>query len=159
MIVRLLFGILLAAILSCSGKETTPDSVLPKEKMEALLWDLLRAEHFVRNYVVIKDSGLVARSKGPVLYEAILKKHGTTDSLFKLSLAYYKDHPKLLFPILDSIGSLPDVAPTPLAGTGDAVVVDTFKKPADSIVAPVTPPVADPLPSKKPNFAPKPMAY
>ncbi len=159
MIARLVFGLLVVGLLSCSSRQTRPESILPQEKMESLLWDLLRAEHFAHNYIVTKDTSISARARGPVLYEAILKKHGTTDSLFRESLAYYKNHPKLLFPILDSIGTIPDVAPTPLAGAGVSVAPDTIKKPADSSKPAAAPPVVSPVPKNKPTFAPKPMSY
>ena len=112
MIGRFFCVVLILGMLSCASKDQLPESVLSADKMEPLLWDLLRAEQFVTNYVLPKDTSKVARAKGPELYQAILKKHGTTDSLFRLSLAYYKKHPKLLLPILDSIGVYSDLAPT-----------------------------------------------
>ncbi len=148
----LLFSLLL---LSCADKPSRPTGVLSAEKMEAVLWDLLRAEQFVSNYVVGRDSALSAKAKGPQLYAAILSKHGLTDSLFRISLDYYKKHPKQLQPIIDSIGQRPITAPTPLAALPETHV-DSVSTPTDSSTR-VKP---QPIPAdKRPTFSPKPLAY
>ena len=148
----ILFSLLLV---SCADQSSRPTGVLSAEKMEAVLWDLLRAEQFVSNYVVGRDSSLSAKAKGPQLYAAILSKHGLTDSLFRVSLDFYKKHPKQLQPIMDSIGQRPISAPTPLATLLETAV--------DSVTAPAaksTPPSTPSIPAdKRPNFSPKPLAY
>lgn len=146
-------------LLACSGPSSAPSDVLPAAKMEAVLWDLLRAEQFVSNYVVGRDSSLTAKAKGPQLYTAILKKHGLTDSLFQRSLEYYKKHPKHLLPILDSIGQQAPPAPTPIATTAPTNPVDSQPTSSPAITPPPAP-SPEPTPNnKRPNFSPKPMAY
>lgn len=159
MIRHLLFGSLLFGALACSQRPSTPDSILPTEKMESLLWDLLKAEQFAHTYIVSRDSSVVARSKGPVLYEAILKKHGTTDSVFRASLTYYKQHPTLLLPILDSIGQRPDLAPSTLVDASPTNSKDSTTTPTAPATQTGLSPVAPVKPTQKPTFAPKPLAY
>lgn len=133
---RLIGVALLIGFISCMGSESASPSVLSPEKMETVLWDLLRAEQFTTNYVVGRDTSRAAKATGPRLYDAILKKHGTTDSLFRLSLDYYKKHPKLLLPILDSIGLRPDLAPTPMVNSTVGSKPDTTPQPIDPSASP-----------------------
>jgi hypothetical protein len=145
-------------LLSCGRVTSVPSGVLAKDKMQAILWDLLRAEQFVTNYIVVRDTTAVGRAKGPQLYDAILKRHGITDAVFQSSLEYYKSHPQSLYPILDSLAGQTATAPTPLV-TPQPASPDTVKS-AVSEPVPVSP-TPNPMPAEKnrPSFAPKPMAY
>ncbi|MEY5034055.1 MAG: hypothetical protein RL447_433 [Bacteroidota bacterium] len=152
-----------ACYLSCGSGPSVPSDVLPQEKMKSVLWDLLRAEQFVSNYVVSRDTTTAGLAKGPQLYDAILKKYGLTDSAFQVSLEYYKKHPKLLNPILDSIGQQPALAPTPVATavTDSTSPASAAKSTADTVASLPTP-TSTPTPktsTSRPSFAPKPMAY
>ncbi|MFM7672282.1 MAG: DUF4296 domain-containing protein [Bacteroidota bacterium] len=119
--------VLVSLFIACSDRSSLPAGVLPGEKMEAVLWDMLRADLFVANYIAIRDSSQAGHAKGPQLYAATLKKHGISDSVFKTSLNYYRKHPKQFYPILDSIAQRPVPAPTN--------VVSTAPKPADTVPA------------------------
>lgn len=150
--------LLCMAILSCGRGPSVPAGILPSDKMEAVLWDLLRADQFVTNYVASRDSSISGHAKGPQLYAAILKKHGITDSEFQVSLEHYKKNPKLFYPVLDSIGQQPSLAPTPLATASISAPTDSISA-ADTTT---TPPPTSPEPKsteKRPSFAPKPLAY
>lgn len=154
----LLIVILGVCVLSCGRGTSVPAGILSAEKMEAVLWDLLRADQFVSNYVTTRDTSVNGHAKGPQLYSAILKKHGLTDSSFQVSMSYYKSHPKLLYPILDSIGQQPTLAPTPLATSPATDPTDSLSPQAVS-AAPTTPSAAPKSTEKRPSFAPKPLAY
>ncbi len=153
-----LLVLLCVGVLSCGRGPSVPAGILPSDKMEAVLWDLLRADHFVTNYVASRDSSLTGHAKGPQLYAAILKKHGITDSVFQVSLAHYKKNPKLFYPILDSIGQQPTLAPTPLATSPATAPTDSLG-PQEVIAAPTIPSPDPKSAEKRPSFAPKPLAY
>lgn len=106
------FLFLLLLCMACQQKPSRPDNVLAPEKMEPLLWELLQADQFVSSFVTGRDTSRSAHATGPQLYQAILKKYGVTDTVFKTSLAYYKAHPKEFLPMLDSLSQKPDLAPT-----------------------------------------------
>ena len=94
---------LLAVILffSCSQKTKVPDTVLPPDKMEKLLMDMLRAEELLNKVQIdstLKDS--ITRFN---LYQSVLAFHKTDKENFKKSFTYYENHPNLLKPILDSM--------------------------------------------------------
>lgn len=145
-------------VLSCGRGPSLPAGILPADKMEAVLWDLLRADQFVTNYVASRDTSIAGHAKGPQLYAAILKKHGITDSVFQVSVAYYKNNPKLFYPILDSIGQQPSLAPTPLATASTPAPTDSIPT-VEINSAPVSPLPEQKSAEKRPSFAPKPLAY
>ena len=43
---------------SCSDKQAAPAHLIARDKMEDVLWDMMRADLFVNNYMVIKDTAL-----------------------------------------------------------------------------------------------------
>ncbi len=85
----LLFGCLLlfSTLSSCTIR---PRSVLPPRKMEAVLYDLHRAEGVLQaaGYNTGKEEEVNA------YYESILMKQGVTQASFDSSLVWYTDNPK-----------------------------------------------------------------
>jgi hypothetical protein len=76
-----------------------PKNILQPEKMQEVLWDMFRAEVFIRDYV--PDS--VKEKKRISLYTEVLDLHQTNKEEFKESFTYYRAHPGILKPILDSL--------------------------------------------------------
>jgi hypothetical protein len=95
-LVFLFFGFLF----SCSDK--TNKDILPPEKMEVVLWDLMRADEFALNFIKL-DSLKTIRDESLKLYDTIFQIHKIDKDRFKKSFIYYKNNPKLLQPIFDSI--------------------------------------------------------
>lgn len=102
---NILLGILLAgvAFTGCGSKQHLPSHILEQDKMEAILWDLIRADLFISNYMVIKDSALDKKQQGIELYSLILKQHKVTQEQFKESFLYYRSHTLLLRELMDSL--------------------------------------------------------
>ena len=90
-------------LLACSGKNTVPKGILSKEKMQTVLWDLLRADDFNTNYVLSKDSTLDKKSESTMLYEQVFSIHQCSREEFSNSLSFYQSHPSLFKIILDSL--------------------------------------------------------
>ena len=93
-----------SALLSCNHKNTIPDDLLKKDQMQAVLWDIMRAEVFTNQYIK-KDT-----LKNPVVENAKLQNqifaiHHISREDFYKSYSYYKEHTDLLQPILDSLTS------------------------------------------------------
>ena len=89
---------------SCVEKDKLPANVLSKNKMQSVLWDLLRADEFVVNNST-KDSALNIRDKSIELYDQVFRIHNITRDEFQKSLDYYQTRPDLLKVILDSISN------------------------------------------------------
>jgi hypothetical protein len=114
---------LLACLLSCKRKNKIPADVLSKEKMGAVLWDLMRADQFLTDFVISKDTAVNRDSASINFYRRILAIHGITREELQRSFLFYNAHPALLKQIMDSMAVVKpklDVAPEPK--------IDTAKK-------------------------------
>lgn len=100
-------GVLLSVLLACSGKKNDlPGTVLPKDKMQAVLWDIMRADQFLGDYVLNKDSSVKKDSVRISYYRQILASYNITQEEFRESFSYYTSHPALMGSILDSMSKV-----------------------------------------------------
>jgi hypothetical protein len=93
--------IALILFFSCTQKTKIPDAILPPDKMEKLLMDMLRAEEFLNQRQ--PDSAIVDSFNRIKLYQSVLALHKTTKEDFKKSFTFYEAHPDLLKVVLDSM--------------------------------------------------------
>ena len=98
---RVLFFTISLLFFSCNSNDI-PKDVLSQEKMEAVLWDVMRADEMASQYA-ITDSTFKDVSKNASLYQKIFQIHGITKSTFQKSLQYYQQHPAQLQPVIDSL--------------------------------------------------------
>lgn len=89
-------------IFSCRDKNSIPDGILNQSKMEAILWDVVRADEMV-TYSVLKDSLIKIPVRSAELYNKIFKLHGVKKEVFDKSMQFYQLRPDLLQPVLDSL--------------------------------------------------------
>jgi ribosomal protein S8 len=99
---RLLLIFFLLFIISCGQKQDIPPGILPQSKMQAVLWDMLRADEFVLNFER-NDSSRTVKDKSTLLYEKIFTIHQITKSQFEKSVTFYSQHPDLFKVVLDSM--------------------------------------------------------
>lgn len=97
----IIFLILLSA---CGNKQQVPAGVLEPEKMESLLWDFMRADQFLLNFVNFRDTSVIYRDRERFrLYQEILDLHHLDQQTFRKSYTYYLDHPARLGVVMDSL--------------------------------------------------------
>jgi Domain of unknown function (DUF4296) len=147
----LLTGMLVMLLTGCKSRNTVPRGVLPPDKMEAVMWDMMRADQFLVDYVFNRDTAKNNKTETLKLYQQVFAIHKIDKETFQQSFAYYQAHPDLLRSIMDSIAlqpveTLPPLAPvdTPLI----APVLDTGKR---------NPGMATPdsvIPKRKPKMVP-----
>lgn len=88
---------------SCNSNNKKNDSsILKKEKMEAVLWDVLRADAFVFQFVT-KDSLKRPEAEMAALQQKIFAVHKTNRKQFYNSMEYYRTQPDVFLPMLDSM--------------------------------------------------------
>lgn len=92
---------------ACNRKNKVPSGVLPPDKMEEVMWDMMRADILVTNYMMPKDPLLVRDSAVKKLYDSVYAIHHITEEKFNKSFLYYKRHPEMLKAVLDSISVRP----------------------------------------------------
>ena len=79
-----------------------PGDILPPDKMQEVLWDMIRADEFLVSYV-IKDTSVNRKTESIKLYEKVFDVHSISKSTFEKSFKYYQLHPENLQPIIDSL--------------------------------------------------------
>lgn len=99
----LLLLISCVCLAACTKKSTIPRDVLPQKKMQAVLWDMMRADQFLTDFVINKDTTANLDTESIRLYREIFAIHHISKKEFQRSFAFYKAHPAFLKPIMDSI--------------------------------------------------------
>ena len=96
-------GIISFAILfiACSSSPV-PKGILPPERMQKVVYDLIRVDEFVNSFVV-KDSTVDIKKKRSSLYEQVFKVNNTNRKEFYSSYRYYQQHPSIQKALFDSL--------------------------------------------------------
>jgi hypothetical protein len=124
--------ILLAGFLSCTDKNKLPDDVLPQRKMQAVMWDMIRAGDFLNNYVLYRDTTIDKIAESQKWHEKVFSIHQITREQFDKSYAYYRTHPQLMKAVMDSISKIKvETPPVPVAAPLSSP--DSLKKRLDSL--------------------------
>jgi len=96
-------GLLILA--SCSKKNKLPAGIMSKEKMEAVMWDMMQADVFLSDFVLSKDTSLKKFEEHTKLYERVFQIHQTNKEQFSRSFTYYRSHPTIMKEVLDSLNT------------------------------------------------------
>lgn len=118
-------------ILACSDKNKLPAGVMAGPKMQAVMWDMIRAGDFLNNYVFYKDANIDKTAESQKWNEKIFQMHKITRSEFDISYAYYQQHPQLMKVIMDSISKMK--VEQPPAPAGKDIFKDAAKNNSDSV--------------------------
>ena len=86
----------------CIRDNKIPKDVIPQNQMRKIMWDLMRADAYVNDFVM-KDSTRDKKAESAKLYEKIFGIHATSQEVFKKSLAFYQNRPDLFKVISDSL--------------------------------------------------------
>ena len=123
-----LFIILLLYLLLPDVKIRTgyPGDIIPQKKMQAVLWDMMRADQFLTDFVFNKDSALIKERKASKLYRQVFAIHHISKEEFEKSFSYYKAHPVLLKVIMDSLSQPKAEAPTEMINQPILGIVSTI---------------------------------
>ena len=87
---------------SCGNKDKLPAGVLKPEKMQAVLWDVIKAEAFTTDFIK-KDSAKNAAAENLKLQQQIFAIHKITKADFYTSYDYYKTNTVEFKKIMDSM--------------------------------------------------------
>lgn len=104
---RLTFGLLLCLLCACSGD--VPKGVMPPQKMEAVLNDVIHADEWV-DFARLQDSTFLKFSKRAALYDSVFRLHQISKEDYRKSMAFYQSRPDLLKEILQSLRTKSDTA-------------------------------------------------
>ena len=102
MIQRSVTILFLLFISSCNTKKNIPSNVLRPEKMQAVLWDMIRADQ-LSQAIVLQDSTRKIQTENLKLYNKTFQVHKISNEEFRNSISFYQKRPDLMRVILDSI--------------------------------------------------------
>ena len=125
---RKLFLILLilSFVFACSNKNDLPDGILPRPKMQEVMWDMVRAGEFLNSFVFSRDSVIDKPALSQQWYRKIYQVHKISKTVFDKSYRYYQDHPLLMKIILDTLSK--KQVPFKIPGQGNVHATDSIKK-------------------------------
>ena len=89
-------------LVSCNDKNKLPSGILKPEKMQAVLWDIMRADAFTTNFIK-KDSSKNDAEENIKLQKKVFALHQVSSENFYKSYDYYKTNTNLFKSILDSM--------------------------------------------------------
>jgi hypothetical protein len=92
----------LAIFSSCGNKDKLPAGILKPEKMQAVLWDVIKAEAFTNEFIK-KDSAKNAAAENLKLQQQIFAIHKISKTDFYNSYDYYKLNTVVFKKIVDSM--------------------------------------------------------
>jgi hypothetical protein len=142
---RMIAGLLAVVIFAgCSGKDKVPSGIIPREKMENILWDMIEADQFSAIYLVKDSARIKIKTEDLRLYQQVFLLHGVSRDEFRKSFKYYEDRPDLIRTMFDSVLS-----------RGNRLRTESYSKPVPAPQPPVTPAPKPPVtPAHKPPMTP-----
>ena len=96
-------------LFSCSSGDNVPDSILPPKKIEAVFWDILRADELA-DQLKLTDTSKSILQLHTELYEKVFILHNISRDEFNKSLHFYQSRPDIFKPILESLYKRSDKA-------------------------------------------------
>ncbi|HVK98058.1 MAG TPA: DUF4296 domain-containing protein [Flavisolibacter sp.] len=110
--IRCLLFVFLAAFISCNPKDKVPKEVLPVDKFEDILFDVMKADELVE-FRQMFDTSFQQVQKRLNYYDTIFNIHQVDKNTFQRSLQFYQTKPEFLKVIFDSLQQKVDSLPTP----------------------------------------------
>lgn len=95
--------VIIAFLYSCSSSGI-PGNVLPPEKIQPIIFDLLRADEYVNNFT-LRDTLLKREKEAVKLYEQVFQIHKVSAEEFYKSYKYYQAHPDKNKVLIDSLNA------------------------------------------------------
>lgn len=95
--------LLILTCTSCNDRQKQ-GVVLSKEKMQAVLWDMLQADAFTSNFIK-KDSSKNEAKENAALQKKIFELHKISREDYITSYDYYSTQPELMKIMLDSMSA------------------------------------------------------
>jgi Domain of unknown function (DUF4296) len=99
---NLIIAVVALGICGCNDPKKVPGGILKPEAMQAVLWDMMKADVYTTDYLV-SDSQKNATLENAKLQQQIFLIHNTTRETYQKSFDYYQQHPELMRPVLDTI--------------------------------------------------------
>ena len=118
----------LLTVVGCTDKDEIPSTVLPKQKMEKVLWDMIVADRFAAMYVYKDSVKKNVKIETLKLYEQVFQINKISKDQFVKSFNFYLSRPDISKVMFDSLSARSarrqaDVFTTPKAPTAPTVPI------------------------------------
>ena len=139
-----LITILTVLFTSCIDKTKVPSGVLPHEKMEAVMWDVIQSEQYSNSYLTKDSAKLDLKLENLKLYDAVFRLHHVSREEFTKSYQYYMSRADLSETLFDS-----------LLQKGNRLRTESYSRPHPYVAPTPTPPAPGaPVPNTPNHTAP-----
>lgn len=95
--------LILCFLIACRDKSKTPSDVLPKEKMEKVLWDMMLADRFASQFLSRDTANKNITEETFKVYAQVFSIHNISREEFVKSYKFYMTRPDLSKVIMDTI--------------------------------------------------------
>ena len=92
------------SILFYSCKDSVPSGIINQNKMQEILWDVLRADALSQQ-LVNRDPAKSLAGENLKLTRKVFIIHNITEEQFEKSYSYYTHHPDMMRTMLDSLNT------------------------------------------------------
>ena len=98
---------------ACKKKNAVPGGIIQQKQMQAIMWDMMRADQFVTDYIINRNPGANRAAESFRYYQQIFAMHKVSRDQFENSFTWYNDHPDMFKEIMDSVAVMPGIQSTP----------------------------------------------
>lgn len=92
-------------IFGCGKKNKIPSDVLPKSRMENILWDMILADRFSSQFILKDSATKNVKLETLKLYDQVFQTHKITKDQFVKSYKYYLTRPDITKVLFDTIAA------------------------------------------------------
>jgi hypothetical protein len=100
---KLTGAIFMLFVFGCISKNNPPSDIIQTDSMRSIMWDMILADQYAKQYFVKDSSKLSIKEKTLSLYQEVFDIHHTSREEFEKSYHYYLVHQDLNKLIFDSI--------------------------------------------------------
>ena len=99
------FGVLFLFlnISGCTDTNKTPRGIIPRDKMEKVLWDMILADRYSAQFLARDSAKLDVKAETFKLYEQVFQLHHVSHEQFIKSFKYYLNRPDITRSMFDSL--------------------------------------------------------
>ncbi len=97
-------ALLIVPFFSCTTNDVIPPDIIPKKKMETILWQLIQSDAYA-SAEITKDSSKNAINERIKLYQEVFVLNKVSKEDFKKSYQFYLGHPDIAKVMFDSVAA------------------------------------------------------
>ncbi|MDR3712893.1 MAG: DUF4296 domain-containing protein [Puia sp.] len=94
------------ALTGCSGPDSRPSGVLPRDKMQLVLWDMIEADQYSLLYLSRDSARINVKAETAGRYEQVFQLYKISKEEFEKSIRYYFSRPDIAEPLFDSLAAM-----------------------------------------------------